>query len=244
MDENQEELSRRAVLEILYRNLEPVCFKNPDKILDRSKYVRLAKKRQYQNYRLCKYSDIINLGLKPYFSNYQKRFIQSRGAVLAIFNTINKHPISLVFRSIEEKDFIDYSDIGLFYGLDMFPEDFKYGDTVIITEGIYDADVLRQVYPNTLAMLTSNVSLSQKEILETITNHFIIAFDSDKAGQSGTKIARKKLGWNNTQQLSIFGKDKDVGQIEEQVSKEERYKRIEYYSEQIEDFITKFNLYL
>ena len=156
---NERYLSKLEVLEVLYDELPSICDLRADSILDASKYVQLARHYSYKNYRLFKYSDIDRLGLRKSLTPFHHNFIKSMGgAVLVIFNTLNSKPISCVFRGISEKEFIDYSALQSMYGFDMMDSNFTYGDWIIVVEGLYDADVLRSVYPNVLSMQTSNVN--------------------------------------------------------------------------------------
>ena len=207
-------LPKDQVLDILSKNLQPVYLKDNDKVLDSSKYVRLARDYKYDNYKLCTYKDIKRLGLEDSFTGYQKQFFAEAGATVAIFNEINGKLISVVFRAITEKAFMDYSLTYSLYGYDMLPDDFKYGDYLILTEGIYDADALRQLYPSTVAMLTSNITVMQSEILKSLTNRFIVAFDADDAGEAGFKTALKRLG-TDIKRLKVYQGDKDIGVMEE-----------------------------
>lgn len=227
--------SKDKVIQILYDNLKPIVDVPYDKVLDSSKYVRIARDYNYTNYRLCLYRDVVKLGLQGSLSNYHKSFLSKNGAVLAIFNTLNNKPISVVFRSLSEKDFLDYSLIYSLYGFDMLDESFKYGDYLVITEGLYDADTLRQLYPNVLATLTSNITIMQADILKTMTDRFIIAFDADNAGISGFEKAINRLG-TDIKKLPIYDKDKDVGVMEEVKNIPYEYSlRKEYYLRELEE---------
>lgn len=227
--------STKEVFQIMYNNLPKVMDKGPDKVLDSSKYVRIAKDYRYDNYRLCTYKDIINLELVNSLTIYQKRFISRNGAVIAIFNTLNRKPVSLVFRSVSQKEFMDFSLVYSVYGYDMIDDNFKYGDYLVITEGQYDADSLRRVYPNVVATQTSNITLIQTNILKSMTDKFIIAFDSDNAGIDGFEKAIKRLG-TDIKRLPIYGTDKDVGVMEEMKKIPMEYQeRFQFYKDAIED---------
>lgn len=234
---NERYLSKLEVLQVLYEELPSVCDLREDRVLDSSKYVRLARHYQYKNYRLLRYGDINKLGLKNSLTPFHHNFIKDMGgAVLVIFNTLNGKPVSCVFRGITEKEFIDYSALQSMYGFDMIDSNFRYGDWVIIVEGLYDADVLRSIYPNVFAMQTSNVNSLQGEILLSMTNKFIVAFDSDTAGNVGFDKAYHRLKRDNTivQKLQVYGNDKDVGMLEEFIhNNDEYYKRKTYYEDSI-----------
>ena len=230
-------LSRLEVLDILYNELPCICDLDEDRNLDSSKYVRLARHYQYRNYRLFKYSDIRRLGLQSSLSQFHHKFISDcGGAVICILNSLNGKAISCVFRGITTKDFVDYSALQSLYGFDMLEDSFRYGDWLVLAEGFYDADVLRTIYPNVVAMQTSNVNALQSQILLTMTDKFIVAFDSDTAGHIGFDKALKRLKKDNTivQHLKVYGDDKDVGILGEIISNKEEYsKRLEYYTKSV-----------
>ena len=236
---NERYLSKLEVLQVLYDELPSVCDLKEDSVLDSSKYVRLARHYNYKNYRLLRYSDINKLGLKNSLSPFHHNFIKNMGgAVLVIFNTLNNKPVSCVFRGITEKEFIDYSALQSMYGFDMIDSNFKYGDWIVIVEGLFDADVLRSVYPNVFAMQTSNVNSLQGEILLSMTNKFIVAFDSDTAGSVGFDKAYHRLKRDNTivQRLQVYGNDKDVGMLEEFIHNNDEYsKRKTYYTNTLDE---------
>jgi hypothetical protein len=228
------ELSRKAVIERLNDGLPCIYQFEGDKVLNKSKYVKLAIEYKYENYRLLRYKDIDRLGLTNSISYFHKRFIvDSGGAVLIIFNSLNKKPVSCVFRSLQSKDFVDYSYVRSLYGFDMIQDNFKYGDILYLTEGYYDADVLRTLNVNSVAMLTSNVNQIQANILKSMTNRFVVAFDQDNAGEAGYKKAIQRLG-KDIWKLPIYTDDKDIGNMEEYNKDTDEYKaRKEYYTEQI-----------
>ena len=226
---------KEDVIQILYENLVPVVDKDYDRVLDSSKYVRLARDYNYTNYRFLKYQDLFDLGLASSFTSYQRHFISSSGAVLAIFNSLNNKPISIVFRSLDKKEFMDYSYFYSMYGYDMMDSNFKYGDYLIVTEGLYDADTIRQIYPNVVATQTSNITLLQRDILLSMTDRFILGFDADDAGENGFKKALQRLG-TDIKKLPIYGSDKDIGVMEEVKSNSFEYNlRKEFYTKAISE---------
>lgn len=226
--------TREEVLQILYNELPSIVDVKYDSVLDSCKYVKLARDYNYKHYKLLMYSDIVKLGLENSFNYYYKRYFKSDGAVVAIFNTLNGKPVSVIFRSISKKEFVDFSLFYMLYGLDLIDKDFRYGDTLVITEGLYDSDSLRPLYKNVVATLTSNVTSMQANILKTITDKFVIAFDSDEAGESGFERALKVLS-TDIKKLSIYGNDKDIGVIEElKNNKFEFDERVDFYKKELE----------
>ena len=118
-------LINKEILEILYSELPPVIEKPYDKVLDSCKYVRLARKYNYSNYRFMRYQDLKKYKVDKIISDYNKKFIMGLGAVLVIFNTIDGHPVSAVLRSIFNKEFSDIRYINSLYGMDFFDNSFK-----------------------------------------------------------------------------------------------------------------------
>ena len=67
-------------------------------------------------------------------------------------------------------------------------EDFKFGtDTVILTEGIKDALVLKQIHPYVLALNTSGLTQNSYNFIKGLTKRFILVYDNDKAGKESTE---------------------------------------------------------
>ena len=228
--------SMQEVYKVLKENAKPVCEYPEDKILDQSKYVKLARRYNLKNYRLVLYKDLKKWDIYDSFTKYQKTIFATSGAVIAILNELNGNLVSIVFRSTMEKDFINYSLFYSVYGFDMMNPDFKYGDYIVITEGLYDADVLRQIYPNVVATQTSNVTVTQSIVLKLMTDKFIIAFDSDNAGESGLSKAMKRLG--DVKKLPVYPGDKDIGNMEEFLDKGDTYNyevRKAFYKERLDD---------
>ena len=140
-----------------------------------------------------------------------------------------------MFRSLDKKEFMDYSYFYSLYGYDMMDSNFKYGDYLIVTEGLYDADTIRQIYPNVVATQTSNITLLQRDILLSMTDRFILGFDADDAGENGFKKALQRLG-TDIKKLPIYGSDKDIGVMEEVKSNSFEYNlRKEFYTKAISE---------
>ena len=88
-------------------------------------------------------------------------FISEQGEVLLIANIIAGYIPLIQLRSIHgDKQFMAIgSQSKLFYGLGYLDKDFKYGDWVVIVEGLADADIGRGLYPNFLASNTCPIAL-------------------------------------------------------------------------------------
>jgi len=244
---NTTKYSKKEIINTLHEKLPSVFDYSKERKIISNKYIDLAIKHQYKNYRMCTIGDIHSLGLLRSFTDNQKQFFNDNGEFLVIFNEIGGKPISIVLRSLKQKQFIDFSVFYNAYGIDMIDSDFKYGDWLILTEGIYDADSFRIIYNNVLAMLTSNITLMQTEVLSTLTNKFILAFDNDAAGIQGVEIAKKKLNaiipGCEIEVLTMYARDKDLGTMEEKINKIEDYNvRKEYYSAIVRFIVDKEGL--
>lgn len=238
----QPKLPMHEVYSILKQKMKSVEDFKPDAILDSCKYIRLARRHHYKNYRLLFYKDIKPWGLMGSFSYYQANFFSKSGCTLGIFNELNGNLISIIWRATNDKEFMNYSLQYTLYGYDMISPDFKYGDWLVLVEGPYDADVLRQVYPNVVATLTSSVTVNMAEILKVLTDKFIVAYDSDNAGNTGYEKAVKRLGneqGDNIKKLPVFPGDKDIGVMEEKLDKspQEFQVRYNFYKQTIDELI-------
>jgi hypothetical protein len=210
---------KKEVIQILYDNLPPISEFIKKRKITHNKYTELALKYGYSNYRVCTLAELHSLKLMKSFTDNQKQFFNDNGEFLVIFNEIGGKPVSLVFRSLKIKQFIDYSMFYTVYGLDLINPDFKFGKWMILTEGIYDADSFRVIHKDILAMLTSNITLMQAEVLTTLTDKFILAFDNDDGGRAGVTLSTKRLKDLNPkiqiEVMPLYSTDKDLGILEE-----------------------------
>lgn len=231
----QRTLTKKEVVDTLYSYLPTVEEYVTKRSIFCNKYTDLALKYGYKNYRICTLADLHTLKLMRSFTDNQREFFNYNGEWLTVFNEVGGKPVSIIFRSLREKQFIDYSIFFCPYGLDMLDENFKYGKWLMITEGMYDADSFRVINKNIVALLTSHLTLMQAEVLNTLTDQFIFAFDNDEAGSIGMNISKKKLLTLNPkcriEMIKIFSGDKDLGVMEEMVKNEEEYKRRRDYYE-------------
>lgn len=218
---------KKEVVQILYDNLPTVSEFIKKRKIPKNKYADLALKYGYPNYRICSLTEMHTLKLMKSFTDNQKQFFNDNGEFLVIFNEVGGKPVSIVFRSLKEKQFIDYSMFYTIYGLDLINPNFRYGEWLILTEGIYDADSFRVIHNNIVAMLTSNTTLMQAEVLSTITDKFILAFDNDDGGKTGIDIAIRRLKDLNPkvmiEVMPLYSKDKDLGIMEERADNAEDY---------------------
>lgn len=103
------------------------------------------------------------------------------------------------------------------FGLQYLSRDFKYGDQIILVEGVGDLAGLRFIDDklNVIAMQTSVISYDHMDFVAALTNNVILLTDNDKTGdESRGKIINrfKKLGVSCVA-LNQYATLKDTGQI-------------------------------
>lgn len=126
-------------------------------------------------------------------------FILDEKSVILIPNIINNMVVEIICRSISKKRFINISDgmPSVFYNIGGLSKNRHYTDKIIICEGIADCEYIKKhIYTDVIACLTDNISGFKLEILKTLTNHVVLSFDNDKAGQEAVISETKKLKRN------------------------------------------------
>lgn len=158
-------------------------------------YLHLAYKNKYKHYRLITSGEIVIKGKNLEIPEFVKSFVVNNNEVLMMANIISGKVVGLTFRTIEgPKDFLTWgNNKGNFYGLGQLSPDFKYGDPVILVEGLLDCDVIKQYYPNTMAVLTSGLTKNQTATLTRLTNNVILMLDNDDAGKYGTIASERAI---------------------------------------------------
>lgn len=182
----------------------------------KNKYLHLAYVNKFKHYKLISSGEIFIKGRNLNVPEFVKAFIQNNNQVLMMANIISGKVVGLTFRTIEgPKDFLTWgNNKGNFYGLGQLDENFKYGDPIILVEGLFDCDVIKQYYKNTMAVLTSGLTKNQTAVLTRLTNNVILMLDNDDAGKTGTKYS--DLAINKKCNVKIFKhhpKCKDPGDI-------------------------------
>lgn len=156
-----------------------------------NKYAILKKEANIKHWRLVSIEQLVEKNIFKMFGPAYRDFFNKAGKLVFMYNYCGKKLLSVIIRSLKDKEFMDISiNSGIVYGLNEIPEDFKYGDTVVITEGLYDKEVMSiylkelniKAYP--IALLTSSLSNKKADVLSTITDCFIINPDNDKAGNN------------------------------------------------------------
>lgn len=126
-------------------------------------------------------------------------FISDEKEIILIPNIVNNNVIELICRSISKKRFINILDKypSIFYNIGQLSNSRHFTDKIIICEGVADCEYIKKyIYKDVVACLTDNISSLKLEILKTLTNHIVLAFDNDKAGQKATANESKKLKRN------------------------------------------------
>lgn len=207
-----------------------------------NKYLHLAYKCKLQHYRLLTSGELLIKGRNLDVPEFVKAFIQNNSEVLMMANIIAGKVVGITFRTVKgPKDFLTWgNNKGNFYGLGMLEKDFKYGTPIILVEGLLDCDVVKQYYPNTLAVLTSGLTKNQTAVLTRLTNRVILMLDNDDAGETGTFLSNKAI--KDKCIVRVFkhhAKCKDPGDlIDMEIKGDEDYEFIEnYYKMCIENLI-------
>lgn len=178
-------------------------------------YIHLAYKYNKQNYRLISSGELFIRGKHLDIPTYLYQYMSYHNEAVMIANIICDKVVSLVFRSINtNKEFMKVGTTkSTFYGLGELSKDFTYGKPILLVEGHLDRDMMATIYPNTLGVMTNNLSNSQVELLKGLTNSFILMFDNDEAGIKGQRYAKYKLSGNRIYELKHDSSLKDAGDL-------------------------------
>jgi DNA primase len=109
---------------------------------------------------------------------------------------------------------------------------FKKDTPIIVTEGSKDCIILQKYYPYVLALLTAGVTVANANILRTMTNKVILAYDRDSTGLKETKKDIEKLQNAGIQVLMLKSHKKDFGAD---------YQNSEYLKKEIEQRLKNFS---
>lgn len=167
-----------------------------------------------------KYLDLNDTIIQPDIAI--KNYLIKNEAVLLFPNTVNNIIVNLYIYPLYNKG------KPLKLGVEMLPynigklrEDFKYGDPLILVEGIGDLAALKLMDTelDVVAMCSSKLSLTQVEFLSHITNNIIVIPDNDDAGNTGfTKMWYQFRDFKiNAVSIDQFRYFKDVGDFLDKV---------------------------
>lgn len=122
---------------------------------------------------------------------------------------------------------------GIFYGLDKAIGSIWEKEEVFITEGLFDFYPLYRLFPNSLGILTANVSIKQITFFKRYVKRIFSLLDNDEAGEFGFVKLGEKLD-KDIELIKIPYLAKDLGQLWEKFGEEGFQKAIK---EQIDRLI-------
>lgn len=121
-----------------------------------------------------------------------------------------------VLKSYDKKQYrniFNENAISTFYGWADF-HNFQKNYPIILTEGVKDAIILKQIYPYSIATLTAGLhGLHDFEIMKSLTDKILLAYDNDKAGKNATENNFKKLSAMKLRVKPLFYSADDVGNL-------------------------------
>lgn len=209
-----------------------------------NKYLHLAYKNKLKHYRIMTSGVVMIRGKNLDVPEFVKSFIINNNKVLMMANIIAGKVVGITFRTLEgPKDFLTWgNNKGNFYGLGQLAPNFKYGDPIILVEGLFDCDVVKQYYTNTLAVLTSGLTKNQTAVITRLTNNIILMLDNDEAGIKGTRLSENAIREKcNVRLFQHHPKCKDPGDIiTMEINNDEDYDFINtYYKMSIENLVRR-----
>lgn len=103
------------------------------------------------------------------------------------------------------------NSLPVIFGLYDF-EDFNFGkQTIILTEGVKDALVLKSIYPYTLALNTDGLTANSFQLVKSLSNKFILIYDNDDPGKEASERDKELLINNGCRAITITPQYKDAG---------------------------------
>lgn len=158
-----------------------------------SPYLANAWRHKLENYRVLTNQEVITGTLYESLPEHLVGFVNDEQPVMVIASGLGQEPLYLVLRSTKTKKFYGYGTTPGFYGLDGLPDDFKFGDPVILVEGTLDRDVLHELGVPVLATLTAGLTRLQQGILSLLTDRVGLLYDADEVGQRARARDKKRL---------------------------------------------------
>lgn len=181
----------------------------PESLVNKNKYTWLAHKNLLE----LKYLDINDIFKHKTPIN---NFVVEHGSVLLIPNIINGQLADLTIKALNSKHILKFNNVNLPYNIGHL-KNFKYGDPLIIVEGIADVAGFKLIDPDmpVVALRTNSISKASYKIYESITNNVVLLLDNDKAGQ--TQVAKLQLKLKESgiysSVISQYNNLKDTGDI-------------------------------
>lgn len=175
-------------------------------------------------------------------------YINNHISVLLMPNIVNGTIVDIFVKPMVSKGApLRLVESPLPYGIGNLRKDFKYGDPLILVEGIGDYGALKFIDRNidVVAMGTNDIPAAMYKVYASITNNIIIIPDADAAGYSQVKKVTSTLKKYdvNVSLLKQYSTLKDTGEIldrivDNSVSNELLLLIADYYRSQI-SFVTK-----
>lgn len=184
----------------------------PEKLQYYNKYTWLA----YNQVIDCKYLDINDIITHETPVN---QYITEHGVILLFPNIINGQIVDIFVRSINttKSNPLKLGSTQFPFGIGNLKENFKYGDTLVLVEGIGDLGTLNFILPevDVISVQSNALSKNHTMLLSQVTNNFIILFDNDTAGIKGANITKNRLErlGCNVKIAKQYGKLKDTGNL-------------------------------
>ena len=178
-------------------------------------YLHLAYKYKKTNYRVITSGELFVRGKGLYIPDFITAFMSYNNEALMIANIIEEKVISILFRSLgPNKEFAKLGTTkATFYGFGDLDDNFRFGTPILLVEGHLDRDVMKEIYPNTLGIMTNHLSKVQVEILKNLTNKFILMLDNDDAGRDGIRTTKYQLQGCKISELQHDSYLKDAGDL-------------------------------
>ena len=188
-------------------------------------YLFNAYKQNLTNYRIVNFGTLFKDGLLYDLPEYAVKFVSTHQQVIMIASFIKDKIVFAYLRALNQKALVFVGNAGLMYGLGSLPSSFKFGDPVLLVEGPLDRDAIIDIYPNTISTLSADISVFQMEVLETLTNNYLLMFDNDKGGREGTYRVKKNMNAKGLKVTVVpsYALAKDPGTRAEYLFKGDQY---------------------
>lgn len=157
---------------------------------------------------------------------YKGKECRFNGHVLFPLTDFKNRVIGFSLRGIKKKSFESFltrrdTSAVLFKSTRAISEIYEQ-NAVYITEGPVDLlSLLEAEIPNSVAIMTNNMSKNQVRWLNRISDHFYLAMDQDEAGNLGSQNAKYRLGDSNCTRIkwNEYSKCKDLNDLLSTVGK-------------------------
>ena len=216
-------------LQTLYNKAKPIL--EEDKLLN--KYTYLAYHDILEG-RYLSVNDLPNLDTKL------ASYIAEHSKVIIFPSYVNGEILSMVVRPMVTTGVpltVGSSNLPFYIG--NIRKDFKYGDPIILVEGIGDVGGLKLIYPelDIIPLNSSSLAKHHYEVIASLTHNVILIPDNDKAGKSNAykmkkEFAKYDISLQVVPQLNNF---KDTGEVVDLLIKYSKNKN-QHTKEQINIF--------